>query len=132
MASALYDKAREKFLSGDMDFDADDVRAVFIDAADYTFSAAHDFLDDVASGARIGTAVALASKTVTNGVADAADTTLTSVTGDQFEAILLYVHTGSDATAELVAYIDGFSAVTPNGGNITIQWDNGANKIFKL
>lgn len=133
MPSGLYDAARQKFLSGDMDFDADDIRIVGIDAADYTVNlATHEFLDDVPSGARIGTPVALASKTVTAGVADAADATLVSVTGDQFEAALLFVHTGTDATAELVAYIDGFAAVTPNGGNITFQFDSGANRIFKL
>lgn len=129
--SALYDSAREGYLAGTYDFDADDVRAVLIDSADYTFSAAHDFLNDVASGARVGTPVALTGKTTTAGVADANDTTLTSVTGDPCEAIILFNHTGSDATAELVAYIDGIS-VTPNGGNITIVWDSGANRIFKL
>lgn len=129
--SALYDKAREQYLAGNYDFDGDDVRAVLIDSADYTFSAAHDFLDDVPSAARVGTPVALAGKTVTAGVADANDTTLTSVTGDPCEAIILFNHTGSDATAELICHIDGIS-VTPNGGNITIVWDSGANKIFKL
>ncbi len=39
------------------------------------------------------------------------------------------------ATAQrLIAYIDTATGmpVTPNGGDITIAWDNGANKIFKL
>jgi hypothetical protein len=31
-------------------------------------------------------------------------------------------------------YIDAATGLplTPNGGDVTIQWDNGANKIFKL
>jgi hypothetical protein len=48
---------------------------------------------------------------------------------------VLYKHTGSDATARLIAYIDTASSglpVTPNGGDIVVQWDSGANRIFKL
>jgi hypothetical protein len=132
MASALYDKAREQFLAGNYDADADDLRAVLIDVADYTFSAAHEFMSSVAAASRVGTPVALASKTVTAGVLDAADTTLVSVAGDPCEAIIIFNEGGgTDATRELICYIDGIS-VTPNGGNITIVWDSGANRIFKL
>lgn len=133
MASGLYDKGREGFLDGSIDWDTDDIRAILIDTADYTVNlSTHDFLDDVAAGARVATSAALASKTVTAGVADAADVVFNAVTGDQFEAIILYKHTGTESTSRLIAYIDGFTAVTPNGGNITAVWDNGANKIFKL
>lgn len=131
MASALYDKGREGFLDGSIDWDTDTIKCVLIDSADYTFSAAHDFLDDVPSGARVGTAQTLASKTVTSGVADAADVTFTAVTGDPVEAIVIWKDTGSEATSRLIAYIDGIS-VTPNGGNITVAWDAGASRIFKL
>jgi hypothetical protein len=33
---------------------------------------------------------------------------------------------------ELICAIDGFSAVTPNSGDISVTWDSGANLIFKL
>ena len=68
------------------------------------------------------------------GVADAADTTFTSVSGDTVEAIVLYKDTGDAATSPLIAYIDTATGLplTPNGGDVTITWDNGANKIFKL
>jgi hypothetical protein len=136
MASALYDKAREEYLAGNYDFDGDDVRAIIVNISGtgtlYTFSAAHVFMTSINAASRIGTPVSLASKTVTGGVADAADTTLVAVSGDSCEAIVLFNEGGgTDATRELIAYIDGIS-VTPNGGNITIVWDNGANKIFKL
>jgi len=67
-------------------------------------------------------------------VADAADVILSSVTGDTCEAIVIYKHTGTESTSRLIAYIDTATGlpVTPNGGDITIQWDSGANKIFKL
>jgi len=135
MANALFDKGREAFLNGDIDFLNDDIRIILVDAADYTVNlATHDFLDDVGVAARVAVSSALASKTSTNGVADAADVTFPLVTGDQSEAIVIYKHTGTESTSNLIAYIDTATGlpVTPNGGDITVQWDNGANKIFKL
>jgi hypothetical protein len=132
MATTLYDKGREGFLDGSIDWDTNDIRIILVDAADYTFSQAHDNLDDIPAGARVATSGALASKTVASGVADAADVTLTAVTGDPAEAIVIYKHTGTEATSRLIAYIDNFAAVTPNGQDIVVQWDSGANRIFKL
>lgn len=132
MASAIYPKFKETLLSGGVDLTAADVRAILVDTADYTYNSAHDFLDDVPSGARVATSSALASKTVTNGVFDAADKTLTAVTGDQSEAIILYVHTGTESTSRLICYIDSGTnlPVTPNGGDINVQWN--ASGIFSL
>ena len=135
MANALYDHGREGFLDGSIDFDTDDIRCILIDAADYTVDlAAHDNLDDIPGDARVAVSGALASKTVTDGVADAADVTFSSVTGDQSEAIVIYKHTGTESTSRLIAYIDSATGlpVTPNGGDITVQWDSAADKIFKL
>lgn len=135
MANALYDKGREGFLDGSIDWDTDDIRCVLVDTALYTVDLAnHDFLDDVAVGSRVDTSGAFTSKTVTAGVADAANLTYTAVSGASVEALVIYKHTGSDATARLIAYIDTATGlpVTPNGGDITVTWDDGANKIFKL
>lgn len=135
MASALYDKARKAFADGDIDLLNDTIKCVLIDAADYAVDLAnHDFLDDVPSGARVGTPQTLGTKSTTAGVFDAADVTFSSVTGDQCEAILIYKDTGIEGTSQLIAYIDSATGlpVTPNGGDIQIQWDNGPNKIFKL
>lgn len=135
MANALYDAAREAFLGGDLDWDAHDIRAILVDAADYTVDLAnHDFLDDVAAAARVATSGSLTGKTKTDGVADADDVPFLAVSGDQAEAIILYRHTGTESTSELIAYIDSATGlpVTPNGGDITVKWDDGADKIFKL
>lgn len=127
MASVWYPKAFDAMAEGDLDLLADDLRAFLVDAADYTFANTHDFLDDVTAGARVGTPVALASKTSTYSgnvwTFDAADTTLTSVTGDVSEAVVVYKHTGTESTSTLVFYLELSSAVTPNGGNITLQWN---------
>jgi hypothetical protein len=135
MANALYDKGREGFLDGSIDWDTHDIKFVFVDHADDTPNpASDDNLDDIAVGARVGTSGNLASKTVTAGVADAADNTVSTVTGDPFESINLYKDSGVEGTSRLIAYIDTATGLpcTPNGGDITVQWDSGANRIFKL
>lgn len=135
MANALYDLGREGFLAGDIDWDDDNIKVALIDTADYTVDlATHNDLADVAGAAIVATSGNLASKTTTAGVADAADITFTAVTGDVSEALIIYQDTGVAATSRLIAYIDTATGlpVTPNGGDITVAWDNGANKIFKL
>lgn len=135
MANALYDLGREGFLAGDISWRDDDIKAVLIDVADYTVDlAAHDFLDDIPAGARVATSGNLASKTVTAGVADAADITFSTVTGDPSEAIVLYQDTGVAGTSRLIGYIDTATGlpITPSGADIIVSWSNGASKIFKL
>ena len=135
MANALYTKAKEAFLSGSINLSSDTIKAILVDSADYTLNlATHDYLDDVPAAARVGSAVTLTSKSVTGGVFDAADPTFTGVTGDQFEYIIIYKDTGTESTSPLIACIDSATGLpcTPNGGDITVQWDNGANKIFAL
>lgn len=136
MASVVYPKYKEALLTGssDISLTTGTVKVIGIDTADYTYSAAHDFLDDVAAAARVGTATLTSGKAVTSGVFDADDVTMSTVSGDQFEALIIYIDTGVEATSRLVAYIDSGTGLpfTPSGGNITITWDSGANKIFAL
>jgi hypothetical protein len=122
MASALYTPFKKLLLDGDIDLLTDNIKVVLVDAADYTFSAAHDFLDDVAAGARVATSGNLASKTTTSGSFDSDNVTFTAVTGDVSEAVILYKDTGVAATSPLIAYIDTATGlpVTPNGGDITV------------
>lgn len=135
MADFIYDLAREAFLKGDLDWASHDIKAVLVDGADYTPSAStDDFLADIAAGGRVATSSNFASKTTTLGVADAADITFSTVTGDQCEYIVIYRDSGDAATSELIAKIDSYTGlpVTPNGGNITVSWPSDSNKVFKL
>lgn len=134
MASAIYPKTKEQMLQGGINLASANVKAVLVDAADYAYSAAHEFLSDVPVAARVATSGNLASKTFTDGVFDAADAVFASATGDQSEAVVLYIDTGTAATSRLIAYIDTGTGlpVTPNGADINLVWDNGANRIFKL
>ena len=135
MANALYDTGRNAFLQADVDWLVDDIKCVLVDAADYTPNLATDqFLSDIAAGGRVATSGNLASKTAVAGVADAADVTFSTVTGDQSELLIIYKDTGVATTSQLIAKIDTATGlpVTPNGGDIVVTWDNGATKIFKL
>ncbi|OCB41890.1 hypothetical protein A5677_00520 [Mycobacterium malmoense] len=135
MANALYTKYREKALQGQINWLTDDIKVDLIDSADYTVNlATHEFLSDVPSAARVATSANLASKTATGGVADAADVTFPSVSGDISEALVIYKDTGTETTSPLIAYIDTATglAVTPNGGDITVIWPNDSGRIFSL
>lgn len=135
MADYLYDKGRESFLKGEISWNSDTIKLVLVDTASYTPSQSSDqYLSDIAGGMRVATSGALASKTTTSGVADAADVTLSSVSGATSEALVIYKDTGSAATSNLICKMDTYNGlpVTPNGGNITIAFPNDPNKIFKL
>jgi len=133
MANKLYPKGREAFLAGDLDWDANNIKVVLVDTT-YVYSDSHQYLSSIDSGDRVATSGNLASKTVTDGVADAADVTFSAVSGNQVTQFVIYQDSGSAATSRLIAHIDTASGLplTPNGGDITITWDNGASKIFKL
>ena len=134
MATGLYATGRDAFLTGDIDWVSDTIKVALIDSADYTEDlAVDDFLDDIAGGAIVSTGT-LTGKTSSAGVADADDVTLTTVSGDVSEALVIYRDSGAAATSQLIAFIDNYSGlpVTPNGGNITISWPSDSNKIFKL
>lgn len=123
MANILYPKGAEAILNGDIDWNSDTIKVALVDTGTYTYNAAHDFLDDL-SGV-VGTAQTLASVTITGGVLDAADPTFTAVSGDTVEALVVYKDTGSAGTSPLLIYIDSATGlpVTPNGGDITIEWN---------
>lgn len=136
MASALYDKGREGFLDGSIDWDTDDIRVMLVKTGYTVNLSTHTFLSDVTPASfDNGRTAALASKTVAAGVADSADPSLTATAATSSIALVVYKNTGTDATSRLIAYIDTATGLpfTPAAGQtISIVWDNTANKIFKL
>ncbi len=140
MASALYDKGREGILDNTIDINAGVVRSILVTSSYTVNLATHEDFADLTNtiGASGGTGradgVVLASKTFTAGVLDGVDSVLIAVTGAACNAIVQYIDTGVDGTSRLIAYIDTATGlpVTPNGGDITFQWDSGTDKIFKL
>lgn len=133
MANALYDSGRERFLGGDLDWDANTILVSLLDAADYTINlSTDDFWNDVPGAAVVATSSALSSKTKVGGTADAGDITFSTVTGDPSEYLNIRQDTGVSSTSALIGNMDTATGlpVTPNGGNITVTW-NGSG-IFKL
>lgn len=134
MANAIYPKWKEAIQQATANSSlSGNVKALLVDLADYTYSASHEFLSDVPIAGRVASSGNFASKTFTNGLFYAADAAFTAVTGDVSEALIIYVDTGVVGTSRLVAYFDtGVTdlPVTPNGGDINIQWN--VSGIFQL
>lgn len=142
MANAVYPKAKEGFLDGSIDLDTASVKVALVRG--YTYSSTHEFVSDVtgASGTLHATSAALTSIDVINGVFDAADVTFTTPATDANQHSLLIFQSsavggGADvatSSQRVIAWIDTGTGVpiVPAGGDITVVWDNGANKIFSL
>ena len=140
MANALYPKFKAKLMQSGNDAThalnsaegATGVFAMLIDLADYTYSAAHEFYSDIA-GASIVAEGEILTKTVgaATGTFDGANVTLTAVTGDGTEAVILYrKNAGANTTWPLIAFFDDTVSVVPNGGDININWS--VSGIFTL
>lgn len=137
MANALFNSYRNLVLTTGLNLSSLTIKAMFVDHADDTPSTSgDDFIDDIASAARvpaIASCPALGSKTtgtVATGVFDAADTTFTSLSGDQSESLILFEDSGTESTSDLLAFWDTATGLplTPNGGNVTVVWN--ASGIF--
>jgi hypothetical protein len=139
MTKIVYASALAEFWRADIDVEADTIKVQLVDA-DYTYNAAHDFLDDVPAGARIGTAQTIGSKTfgvVAAGVFDGADVTFTAVTaGDTVVGYVIYDDTpATEATKPLLVFVNedaaaGAISIATNGGDIGLTWS--ASGIAKI
>lgn len=138
MANVWYDKGVEAFAAGQVNWGVgtggDTIKAALVDAADYTFSQAHQFLSDVPAVGRVAISPAFTGKTLTAGTLDADDITWPTVSGDPSEIVIVYKDTGNAATSPLLLYIDTATGlpVTPNGGDIGVTWSNAAGRIAVL
>jgi hypothetical protein len=126
MANAAYPSFLELLLGGDIDLVTDPI-AVALLSSGYTFNTAHDFRDDLTNVIAISDA--LTSKTIVDGVFDAANGLAESVSGADIAAVSLFRVVGTAATDDLIVFLDGLS-LTPNGNNINIVWN--ASGIFAL
>ena len=133
MANAHYSKAKEAFLNGSINMVANTITIALVDTGVYTYSATHQFRNEVSNSAVISSTT-LANKTIANGIFDADDATFSSVTGANCEALLIFQDTGIQTTSRLIAYIDSATGlpILPNGGDISVAFSSGSSKIFAL
>lgn len=140
MANAVYPIWKEALLqaSANSALTSTNVRAAFLDTGTYTYSAAHDFYNDL-SGVypnTRATGVALGTKTYTAGTFDAADSLFSAFSNGSIsvEGIVLYIDDGTaDASSRLVLFLDTSITgmpFTPSGSDVTIQWN--VSGIFTL
>lgn len=134
MASALFPSYKALILGAGLNLTSSLIKVALIKNT-YTYNSAHDFYDDVSANVA-GTPQTLSGKTVTSGVFNnSAGHTFTAVTaGATVNALILYYDSTVAGTSSLIAYIDnaGTMSIATNGGDITVAWDTGANKIFAL
>lgn len=140
MANAVFPAALEALLSGAIDLDTAVIKAALVRG--YTYDSTDVFVSDVtATGTLNGTSAALANKTVTAGVFDADDTSVSTTANASNHAVIVFqasaVTGGADVAASsqrLIAYLDTGTGlpVVPGTGTTDILWSSGANKIFKL
>jgi hypothetical protein len=127
MANALYPKTKAKLLRAQLDLQSVNMKAVLLDQATYTYSAAHEFVSSLSgivarSGLLTGKAV-----NMTTGAFDSDDPTAQAVSGSNIYRVALIIDTGSDATSPLVMFQDtGVTTVpfTPDGSDIRIVVDS--------
>ena len=135
MANLVYPLYKQQILgAGGINLTSDTIKVALVTAG-YTYSAAHQYYSDITPASNvIGTPQQITTPSVTNGVFNGAGVTFSAVSGSQVTQLVLYKDTGTQGTSPLIAKIDTGTGlpVTPNGGNITITWDAGANKIFAL
>jgi hypothetical protein len=133
--SAVYPKFREQLLSWALNANPPAGLAFYVVGVDstYVYDAAHNDLADVGSGPVTIAEQALTSVTITNGVVDAANVSVTGLdTADSLDALVVYLKDGA-AASYLAAYIDeSVDGSIPQGIDATqgvISWAVGG--IFR-
>ena len=111
-----------------VDFDLNTIKATLVDhGVDTPAPTTDEDIADITAGARIATATlgTITIGVVANGTLDAADTVFSLVSGASVESFIVWKDTGVEATSPLCLFFDTATGlpVTPNGGDITIQWN---------
>lgn len=130
----LYTPARQKFLNGQIDWDASDMQMVLLDLTQYGFDPTHEFLSDIPTAAHvaIGDITAEASA---EGFAQGEPAKFYALTSAQtVSAVAIFKNSGSPATNELIAYYDDIVGVPfqPQGMDYFISFDVVFGGFFRL
>jgi hypothetical protein len=140
MANGFYQAGMRHFAQGDIVWKAaggSDIRTCLVDSADYTVDLVnHEYRNATGLAAGIeetmGSGMTLVDA-ANDGVCDASDVTFVATSGDTCEGILIYKNVGSAATDLLLFWWDAASGLpVVLGGDVTVSWDNGSNKIARI
>lgn len=139
--NSVFSTFLQGILNADYDLNSATVKCALVRG--YTFSASHTFVSDVtgAGGTLNGTSAALSNPTITSGVFDADDTTVSATASAVNHGLLVFqssaVAGGGDVAASaqrLIAYLDTGTGlpIQPGTGTVSVTWDSTTNKIFKI
>lgn len=109
MVTKLYPKGKEALL-GATNVSSDDIKLTLLNTGTYTYSDAHDFYDDLSG--TLGSSANLSGKSITNGIFDASDTTVTATGTATCGAFVIWKDTATPGTSPLLLYFDGIQYVT--------------------
>lgn len=134
MPNSLYNYARQSYLTATLDWLTITAKVVLIDTAHYSFNATHQFYSSVSGSAIVAGPVAITTPVAVDGAAGGDNVTFSGVSGATVRAIIGFEDTGTAGTSRLIFYIDTATGlpITPNGGDIILQWDTGVNLIFRV
>lgn len=120
--NAIYQKAFDGLLRGNIDVINNTLSAVLVDLNDYIPNIASDeFLASIPAAARVETVAITGVSTDGQGTMDANDPTFANAAGDTAEAVVIYA--GDGMSNRLLLFYDSCPGlpVTPNTGDILIQ-----------
>lgn len=141
MANAAYTAFEQGILNAEYDLNTASIKCALVRG--YTFSAAHATVADVvaAGGTINGTSAALTTPTITGGVFDADDTTITTTANATNHVLVLFqasaVTGGADvaqSSQKLIAYYDTGTGlpIQPGTGSVAVTWPAANPKILKV
>lgn len=130
MANGMYNIGKQGLIDGTIDMDTNTIKARLVRDT-YTFSNTDTSLTPIIKITGT-TDQTLGSRTVTDGVFDAADPTFSAVAGGEtITAWVVFKFVTNDADSIPIGFLDLTDTAT-NGSDIIINIDSGANKVFAL
>lgn len=136
MSSGMYTQGIKQIMQGNIDLVNDSVSVMLINTDLYTPDLTVDsMLSDIPEGALISQ-FELTGNTLDGATFRADDTTFASIpaTALKVGAVVVFNNNHTYSLSPLICFIDNASQfpITPDGSDIILNWDTGANGIFKL
>lgn len=136
MANAVYAKAKQSLLNGEINTQAFNYKLLLVDKSIYNVNLSTDqYLVDIPSSSIKAVSANLSNVTNINGVLNANDVNF-SHNGSAFDSLILYQVGTQDSNSRLVIYIDDSTGLPFEGSNssisITIIWSETVSKILSL